>query len=115
MFDTFEWVPGQETLRLQVREEAVLTAGGRITSCTAEQNGGQVVRRGYLVRALLEGDDLDLVEVGGGCFWMLFGCFLCKLSLDSDNVFFCVIIWCSRVKIQRNSFKILYQPRIWRF
>jgi len=33
---------GQEDLRLQVREE--------------------VVRRGYLVRALLEGDDLDLVE-----------------------------------------------------
>ena len=88
MFDTFEWVPGQENLRLQVREEAVLTAGGRITSCTAEQNGGQVVRRGYLVRALLEGDDLDLVEVGGGCL-DAFGCFLCKLSLDSDNVFLC--------------------------
>eukprot|EP00435_Cladocopium_sp_Y103_P074718 s225_g50.t1 len=35
---------GPESLRLQVREE--------------------VVRRGYLVRALLEGDDLDLTEAG---------------------------------------------------
>lgn len=49
---------------------------------------GQVVRRGYLVRALLEGDDLDLVEVRVNGYLDDPGC-VCKWSLDSEsNVFF---------------------------
>ena len=45
-----------------IRGETGTTHLLKLHSCAKPR--GQVVRRGYLVRALLEGDDLDLVEVG---------------------------------------------------